>query len=59
MDTTETITLLTKRIKTLEKEMHWTITSSIMDPRRKKDVMESIGADIEYYQNQLNRLQDQ
>lgn len=59
MNTTETINLLTKRIETLEKEMHWAITSSIMDPRRKKDMMESIGADIEYYQNQLNSLKDQ
>jgi hypothetical protein len=59
MNTTETIDLLTKRIKTLKKEMYWAITNSVMDPHHKNDLMESIGADIEYYQNQLNSLQDQ
>ena len=59
MNTTETINLLSKRIETLNKEMHWAITSSIMDPRHKKDLIESISADIQYYENQINHLKDQ
>jgi hypothetical protein len=58
MNTTETINLLTKRIETLNEDIHWATTSA-MNPQYKKDLIDSISADIEYYQNQINHLKDQ
>lgn len=58
MNTTETINLLTKRIETLQKDIRWATTSA-MNPQHKKDLIESISADIQYYENQINHLKDQ
>ena len=52
MNTTETINLLTKRIKTLKEELD-------QNPQYKQNIVDSILDDISYYENQLNHLEDQ
>jgi FtsZ-binding cell division protein ZapB len=51
MNTTETINLLTKRIKNLKEELD-------QNPQYKQNIKESILDDIDYYQNHLNHLND-
>ena len=52
MNTTETINLLTKRIKNLKEELD-------QNPQYQQNIVDSILDDISYYENQLNFLQDQ
>jgi FtsZ-binding cell division protein ZapB len=52
MNTTETINLLTKRIKNLKEELD-------QNPQYKQNIVDSILDDISYYQNQLKSLRDQ
>lgn len=58
MNTTETINLLSKRIETLKNDICWATTSA-MNPQHKQNLIESISADIQYYENQINHLKDQ
>ena len=52
MNTTETINLLTKRIKNLKEELD-------QNPQYQQNIVDSILDDISYCENQLNSLQDQ